>query len=197
VVAPASPSPSIGALRPTVGPAASPLPSPTPPALLPFALARSFPGVDELNGSPPDPSLGKHRVTLNTRWFPAFPRPDRSDQHRTFTKTADNDILDIGWCEGRLKDGRPYFAELWAQDQITCVVVFFSRRNLEGLTDETAANILEQEGLVQFKKRYCSVSPWSDAAGNQMWSVNLVVGDDNETYLKDTFKFLAYLPPIH
>lgn len=68
VVAPASPSPSIGAVRPTLAPAGSPLPSPTPPALLPFALARSFPGVDELNGSPPDPSLsvGPDRILVTT-----------------------------------------------------------------------------------------------------------------------------------
>jgi hypothetical protein len=144
-----------------------------------------------------DVPIGKHRLTLSAPWFSSFPRPDRSNQHRNFTKTADNDALDIGWCEGQLKDGRPYFAELWAQDQITSVVVFFSRRNLEGLTDETAANILEQEGLVTFKKRYCSVSPWSDSAGNEMWSVNLVVGDDNETYLADAFGFHPYLPPIH
>ena len=144
-----------------------------------------------------DVPIGKHRVTFNARWFSPFPRPDRSDQHRNFTKTADNDAIDIGWCEGQLKDGRPYSAELWAQDQSTCVVVFFSRRNLDGLTDETAANILESDGLVTFRKRLCSVAPWTDAAGNEMWSVNLVVGDEDESYLADTFAFQPYLPAIH
>ena len=145
-----------------------------------------------------DVRIGKHVVTLNARWFSLkYPRPNRSNQRRNFTKTAENDALDIGWCEGHLQDGRPYFAEVWAQDQVTNVVVFFSRLNLEGLTDDAAADLLEHEGLVTFKKRYCSVSPWSDASGNKLWSVNLVVGDDEETFLEDAFKFLPYLPPIH
>ena len=144
-----------------------------------------------------DIRLGKHLVTLNAPWFSPYPRPDRSDQQRNFTKTEEKDWLDLGWCEGQLADGRPYVAELWAWDQVTSVVVFFSRRNLEGLTDETAANILEREGLVTFRKRYCGVKPWTDASGNALWSVNLVVGDSDETYLTDTFAFHAYRPAIH
>ena len=143
-----------------------------------------------------DIRLGNHRLTLNGPWFSTYPRPDRSEQHRNFSKTAENDAIDIGWCDGKLRDGRPYLAELWAQDQVSCVTLFFSRTNLEGLTDETAANILEREGLVRFKTRYCGVAPWTDAAGNGMWSLNLRVGDANGSYLLDSFSFHPYIPAI-
>lgn len=144
-----------------------------------------------------DIPLGKHALTLNAPWFSPYHYPDRSDQHRNFAKTEENDALDIGWCEGQLRDGRPYVAELWAQDQVTSVVMFFSRRNLEGLTDETAANILEREGLVSFRRRYCGLRPWTDASGNAMWSVNLLVGDSDETFLTDKFAFQPYRPAIN
>lgn len=144
-----------------------------------------------------DIPFGKHCLRFNAPWFSPFPRPDRSEQRRNFTKTAENDAIDIGWCEGQFRDGGPYLAELWAQDQVTSATLFCSRRNLERLTDDTAANILEQEGLVKFRTRYCSVAPWTDAAGNEMWSVNLVVGDEDHSYLTDTFAFHPYLPAIH
>jgi hypothetical protein len=142
-----------------------------------------------------DIRVGKHCLTLNGPWFAPCPRPDRSGIQRNFAKTADNDVLDIGWAEGKLPDGRPYFAELWARDQVTSVTVFFSRTNLERLTDDSTASLLEQYRLVKFRKRHCGVTPWTDSAGNKMWSVNLVVGDADKTYLTDRFRFFPYRPP--
>jgi hypothetical protein len=122
-----------------------------------------------------------------------LPVPDRSKRQRRATKD-DEGVLDIGWAAGTLKDGRPYFAELWAQDQVTSVTVFFSRQGLEDLGSDEACTLLEDEGLLRFgPKRYCSAQPCPDDAGEPMWSVNLVVGDDEETFLAgDSFGFRRY-----
>ena len=125
-----------------------------------------------------------------------YPTPDRSTQTRSLVK-GDDGVVDIGSAEGRLSDGRPCLAELWAQDQVTCVVVFFSRVGLDDLGSDDPCDLLEREGLVRFgPKRFCDARPFDDNAGQPMWSVNLVVGDDEHTFLAaDTFKFQPYGSP--
>jgi hypothetical protein len=54
-----------------------------------------------------------------------FPRPDRSNLKPNFSKTPENDVLDLGWHEGVLKDGRPYRSEYWCQDQISMLTYYF------------------------------------------------------------------------
>ncbi len=85
-----------------------------------------------------------------------YPKPDRSDHSPNFSKTPENDVIDIGWDEGILSDGRRYRVECWAQDQVTSLTYFFSTRGLENMTN---------------------------AGGSNMWSVNVVVGDDEKTFV--------------
>jgi hypothetical protein len=68
-----------------------------------------------------------------------YAKPDRSKQPYNHRKTADNETLDIGWYEGVLADGRPYRAECWAQDQVTCLTFFFSTQGIEKATDDKVA----------------------------------------------------------
>ena len=56
---------------------------------------------------------------------PRFPYPDRSQQRVRLERDADG-VMDIGWCEGLLSDGRPFRVEMWAQDQVSCLTIFFS-----------------------------------------------------------------------
>jgi hypothetical protein len=49
---------------------------------------------------------------------PKFPVPDRSKQPVRSTKD-EKGVIDIGWCDGALSDGRAFRAEMWAQDQIS------------------------------------------------------------------------------
>lgn len=44
-----------------------------------------------------------------------FDTPDRSDLVPNFRPTDENDVVDVGWCNGVLSDGRPYRAEYWEQ----------------------------------------------------------------------------------
>jgi hypothetical protein len=125
-----------------------------------------------------------------------YPKPDRSDYKPTRTKTAEDPSLDIGWDEGFLTDGRPYRVECWAEEGITMLTYFFSTRGLETYSNEQFASFLEAESLVQFLdgRRYVSAMPVTDAAGNDMWSVNVVVGDEDDTYIHDKTNLRSYWP---
>lgn len=125
-----------------------------------------------------------------------YPKADRSDQVRHRTKDADGSI-DIGWAEGTLKDGRPYVAELWAEDQLTLMVLFISKKGIPSLGRDASARLLEENGLVTFlRERYCSARSFIDAAGNPMWSINLVIGDEDELYAKSPILFFPYVYPL-
>ncbi len=116
---------------------------------------------------------------------PHFPTPDRSNFTPNFSRTADNDVLDIGWAEGLLSDGRPYRLECWAQDQVTSVSIFVARAGLEDLEGTGLQAFLEREQLVQFvsPRRFASAQPFTDPSGNDLLSISVVVGDDEERYV--------------
>lgn len=129
--------------------------------------------------------------------MPKYPRPDRSAFKPNFRKSHEQPALDIGWAEGTLKDGRPYRAECWAEDGVTSLTFFLSRIGLEKLNDADFAALLETEGLLRFTgaARYVAARPLTDSSGNDMWSVNVVVGDDENTFLVDKLELRAYGPP--
>jgi hypothetical protein len=128
------------------------------------------------------------------------PKPDRSDYLPTTTKTPDNDVLDLGWNEGFFADGRPYRMECWAQDGITGLTFFFSTENFEQMSNEGFAALLEREGLVTFRpdtKKSAYAMPFTESAGNGMWSLNVVVGDEYNMYADANTPVLGYAQHGH
>jgi hypothetical protein len=123
-----------------------------------------------------------------------YPKPDRSDYKPTRTRTSEDPSFDIGWDEGFLRDGRPYRVECWAEEGVTMLTYFFSTRGLETYSNGQFAALLETEGLVRFldNRRRVSAMPVTDAAGNDMWSVNVVVGVEDDTYIDDRTKLRSY-----
>jgi hypothetical protein len=113
-----------------------------------------------------------------------YPRPDRPTFTPNFSRTPENDVIDLGWNEGILSDGRPYCFECWCQDQLTCATYFVSSIGLEHLDRAGIQEFLEREQLTHFlgDKRYASARPFVDPSGNAMLSINLMVGDDEETF---------------
>lgn len=111
-----------------------------------------------------------------------------------FTKTAENDVLDVGWYEGTFSDGRPFRTECWCQDQVTMITFFFSTIDLENASQGEIAGLLVSENLVRFNsdKRYLAARRFVDPSGNEMWSINIVVGDGETVFLEDRVLFKAY-----
>jgi hypothetical protein len=123
------------------------------------------------------------------------PKPDRSNYKPNRSKTPDNDAVDIGWNEGFLSDGRPYRVECWAHDGVTSLTFFISTAGLEQYNNVQFVELLDRESLVQWHpgvRRSAYAMPFTDASGNSLWSVNLVVGDDNDTLVADSVSIRAY-----
>ncbi len=124
-----------------------------------------------------------------------YPKPDRSNQTQNFVKNDENDAIDLGWGEGLLTDGRPYHAECWAQFQVTMVTFFFSSKGIEDFTDVMLKELLSEEGLRQFLSEdllYIQAVTITDASGNELWSVNVVIGTDDGLVAKDSVEFKNY-----
>src|SRR5665213_529895 len=125
---------------------------------------------------------------------PKFPSPERSKHPVCFVKDEEG-VIDIGWCDGVLSDGRSFRAEMWAQDQVSSLTIFFSNIGLEALDDETMKQFVQNEGLVTFadsKRTFCAALKHTDYAGNEFWSVNIVVGDDENTFISNSVPILPY-----
>src|SRR5690348_2298215 len=125
---------------------------------------------------------------------PGFRLPNRSKQ-RVRRKKDDDGVIDIGWCEGVLSDGRGFRAELWAQDQIDMLTIFFSAEGLADLDQQGLQALVVREQLVAFvdaATTFCEGRKYVDDAGNELWSVNIVVGADRGTYVGDTVPFFPY-----
>ena len=116
-----------------------------------------------------------------------YPLIDRSHCHVDRTKN-DSGVLDIGWAEGMLTGGRPYRMELWAQDQVTVLTVFFSADGIEEANGTILLKFLEASGLISFSNRIAptGMAMILDRAGNRFWSVNIVVGDEECTYIESS-----------
>lgn len=124
-----------------------------------------------------------------------YPKPDRSNFNPNFVKTPDNDVLDISWNEGILSDGRPFRVEYWCQDQVSMLTYFFSTKGMQNASDDDFVKLLEREGLLKFKsddKRFVTGKTLLDSSGNEMWSVNVVIGDEEGTFAKDLYPLNKY-----
>ena len=124
----------------------------------------------------------------------SYPKPDRSDYKPNTSKSAHDDAIDVGWDEGFLSDARPYRAECWAESGITMVTFFFSTQGLETSTVAQIMEILKNNGLIKPLNDhiYVTAMPMNDATGNDLWSVNIVVGDENQVYLADQLMLRPY-----
>jgi len=116
-----------------------------------------------------------------------YPKPDRTRFTPNRVKTDADDTLDIGWAEGVMRDGRPWRAEAWCQDQVTFLTFFFSSLGIEKATNDDLTTLLEVEGLVRFvgEEKYVEGRLTRDDAAHDIWKVVVVVGDD-ELYVSSS-----------
>lgn len=115
-----------------------------------------------------------------------YPMVDRSEFiERSMTVHRDSSVVNIGYAEGILSDERPFRLECWAEDQLTNLTIFVSSLGIENYSPQKVIEYLEAERLFQrwHDDLYGSVLPFKDPEGNEFWSVNLVVGDEENTYL--------------
>jgi hypothetical protein len=123
-----------------------------------------------------------------------YPKPDRSGFRPNFVKTAENDAIDIGWQEGTFADGRPYRAEAWCMDQATFLTIYCSSIGLEQASPLDLAELLNREGLVQIlsPEGLPRIQAGTDASDQPILAITLMVGADEETFLRDNIPLRPY-----
>lgn len=119
-----------------------------------------------------------------------YPRIDRS-------KFIPNRSQDVSYGEGNFRDGRPFRVEMWFDQGYTYLTYFLPRVGVEAADPETLKGMLVAEGIIDFHddKFHRSshsginldVKEGSDDAGNEMWIMTVIVGDEDseETFISD------------
>ena len=113
------------------------------------------------------------------------PKPDRSDSPPSLTESSENPVLDVGWNEGVLSDARPYRVELWTEGQRDTLTFFISTVGIENCSNTQFDDLLEREQIVAFRpgaRPPVFAMPFTDASGNSVWSVSILIGGDSQTF---------------
>ena len=102
---------------------------------------------------------------------------------KCFETRDEFDDVNIGWNCGFIGN-RPYFAEVWATTGITMLTVFISTIGIEDYTPKDLERLLiEDAGYYAPKEGYIPVEfvpQYTDDNGNEFFSVNVVVGEEDE-----------------
>ena len=123
-----------------------------------------------------------------------YPVPDRANQKLNLDWSPDNDYLDVGWYGGILSDGRPFRVEYWYWEEMSVLTYFMSTRGIEKVTDSYFKELLVDEGLLTFLHRdpVLKAKKIRDASGNEMWSINVAVGDEDELFITGDLPIKRY-----
>ena len=124
-----------------------------------------------------------------------YAKPDRSDFVPTLEKEDMDDALDLGWGEGKLSDGRSFRIECWAQHGATVLTWFFSVHGLEECQDADLLRLLMAEGLlesVEGQDPAVQSKRITDASNNDLWSFDVVIGDDEGVRMRDRHPLQRY-----
>jgi hypothetical protein len=142
------------------------------------------------------PGTDQERWAMAIALMPKFPIPDRSKLSILgSTRDSEDGVIEIGWCDGVLSDGRAFRAEMWAHDQVSYLTIFFSTLGIENLNDEEIRQFIQRERLVTFAQnapQHCAAHKFDDFAGNELWSVSVTVGGEETTYLAESIPIFPY-----
>ena len=103
---------------------------------------------------------------------------------QTFPSRNEFDEVNVGWNAGLIDGNRPYFCECWA-DGFTAITYFISIKGIEDYTPGQLEEMLGNAGIISYNRpdHYeTSVMVFTDHSGNEFYSVNLVVGVEDDIY---------------
>lgn len=108
----------------------------------------------------------------------------------------------LGFCQGMFSDGRPYYASLWTQEQITMITIYMVANGFKayekyeeevGLDIECVdeiMNYLKDQGVFYLSKKSVQIDIYRDQNNHKILSCNIVVGDEDKTYGEFSFEFV-------
>ena len=100
-----------------------------------------------------------------------------------FPERTEYDDVNIGWDCGFIGN-RPYFLEAWATSGITMISIFLSTTGIEDYSVADLEKLLIDEGKIYSKREGYESPEFApkpvDSNGNEFFSVNIVVGVEDE-----------------
>ena len=105
---------------------------------------------------------------------------------KTFEGRAECGEVNVGWGVGLIDAKRPYFCECWAEG-VTVITYFVSTIGIEDYSVKQLEEMLEKHGIIRYvgKRKYDTfVKRFWDGFGNEFFSINIIVGDDDDTYIE-------------
>ena len=115
-----------------------------------------------------------------------------------FPQRSEYGEVNIGWDAGLIAEKRPYFCECWAEGY-TVLTYFISTKGIEDYTPEQLENLLRESGIIWYKEpgiRHPDVQIFSDNSGQDFFSVNYLVGDDDGSHGSQSTGAGSYEPPL-
>ncbi len=102
---------------------------------------------------------------------------------RYFPDDTEHGDVNIGWDCGFIGQ-RPYFLECWATGGMTLISIFLSTIEIEDYSIEDLEKFLLEDGKI-FSKEEGYISPeivpkFTDSNGNEFFSINILVGLEDE-----------------
>lgn len=105
---------------------------------------------------------------------------------KVFPDRSEYGEVNVGWNAGIVEGNRPFFCECWAEG-ITVLTYFISTKGIEEYSVEQIEKMLADAEIIWYvgeRKHPTSVQKFTDHEGNEFFSINIIVGDDDGTYIE-------------
>ncbi len=105
---------------------------------------------------------------------------------KVFPDRSEYGEVNVGWNVGIVEGNRPFFCECWAEG-ITVLTYFISTKGIEEYSVEKIEKMLADAEIIWYvgeRKYPTSVKKFTDHDGNEFFSINIIVGDDDGTYIE-------------
>ena len=127
--------------------------------------------------------------------FKKFTAPCRGDYVPSPYEPNEEGVMDVGYKNGVMSDGRPYRLECWRMDELLMLTVLFSNQGLTGYKRADMPLLLEGEEILRFVgagKPRLQAAQTTDDVGQSMWAINLMLADNRGTYAELAVQLHSY-----
>ena len=127
--------------------------------------------------------------------FKKFTAPCRVDYVPSPYEPNEDGVMDVGYKNGVMSDGRPYRLECWRMDELLMLTVLFSNQGLTGYKRADMPLLLEGEEILRFVgagKPRLQAAQTTDDVGQSMWAINLMLADNRGTYAELAVQLHSY-----
>ena len=116
----------------------------------------------------------------------SYPQVDRSDLVPNFDGRAGDDMVDVGWAEGQLNDGRPYRIECWSLAGTTGVTQLMAEEGpAPGGPLEVDALLEASSVITNFAPQETTLHRFVDPSGTSCLSLSYVIANEDDEFFAE------------